>query len=1122
MSSERDSQKPRTHSEISPRLHNQVIEGFERLLAGQSVPGSKEPPSSSGISPEMHRRLLDELKLSDLSSATFDPASNALWHDALGADRFEMVRPIASGGMGLVSEAIDREFDRPVALKEILPAGANDPAYRLRFQTEAEITARLDHPGIIPVYSRGRLPDGRLFYTMRLISGERTGTLQKAIREFHHTAGAGSATPPDSERDLAWRGLLRRVIDVCNTMAYAHRQGVLHRDLKPANILLGPCGETLVVDWGLARFVHASPEQQLAGLQAGSTDTLTSQVTMGIGTLAHAAPELLTGEGLIASESTDIYSLGTILYAVLTGHTPFPSRSQGEPAELASRIRAGLFPTPRRVNPGIDPALEAVCLKAMSRDPDRRYLHAEELATDLERALAGESVSAWTEPLSRRLRRWIGRHRTSMTAGAVGLTLLTLGLGFLSWTEFRNRQALSLEQIRLRIAVAEAEQERAVAELERENSRQSEKLAISAVEQFRKLVSGSWQLSSSSEMTVLRNELLSTPLEFYRGLRQRLLSDQHPSLEHLARLRDATRELAWVQFEMGDIGQALQLYDSALAICAKALQGPPMEPIQMLEWQQAQASSHLDRATTLQRANNNLPLQLTEYTLAVELLQPLYQAAPENHQILGQLALAHFGCGHTLSVFDRLVEARTCFETAIRLMQQLIEQDPTITVHRRELANMLLNSSLVLDRLNESAAASQQIQQADAIYESLGENRPENPEYRHRQAASRYNRGMELSRRGKETDALPDFQQAEQIWRGLSRESPISNRFESAWRMSLRTLALTLQRLNNAKEGLPHIQALVQHERTNAIKVGAHAETRGQFLEDIHNLGHMYAQLGQHAKAQTAFTEAYPLAVTLRSEQPDEPRWIYQDIELSIHLSSYAIAPDDLEKACERLLSHVDLARQRADNLAAIPSDRQIYRNLLFTLGGLLERRGEQEASGAYWKEFREFEERDPGAHPLIQRLREVSAGAEPADQAERLVLARASLNRRGFSLASRLYAEALQLNPELGADRQARHRYAAAQASLRTAAEASDPTAPAPRKLRDQAYGWLQQELQAWQELAVQDPAAAAVAVVEWLTDPALDSIRSAPRRSVLPNTEQVAWQELFQAVRRLIDAAP
>ncbi|MFN8854428.1 MAG: protein kinase domain-containing protein [Planctomycetaceae bacterium] len=1135
MSDNRASTDPSASNRIPDDfLKQKVFETCERLQSNWTAVSEKPAGDpSTHVSPAMHRKLLAELNLAGPDSSIADSCEIHLWQETGGgAERFEIVRPLASGGMGLVSEAIDREFDRRVALKEILPAGANDPAYRMRFQTEAEITARLDHPGIVPVYCRGRLTDGRLFYTMRLIAGEQTGTLKQAIEAFH----TATPTPPSpGGRDLAWRGLIRRVIDVCNTMAYAHREGVLHRDLKPSNILLGSAGETLVVDWGLARFVHEAPVTGVGGLWTGSTDPQTTQLTVGVGTIGHAAPEQLQGDGMLASTSSDIYSLGTILYAVLTGRNPFPSRKELELEELMGRVRSGDFLPPRVVNPTIDPALEAICLKAMDRDPSQRYRQASELATDLERALADEPIAAWREPWSRSVRRWSGRHRTLLTAGTVSLTLLSLGLGALTLVQAKNRIALTREGDRLREAVAQATRERAraeelrqlaedqtqIAEEQRENARTGEQLAINAVDQFRLLVSGSWQLSTRPEMTPLRNALLNSPMEFYRELRNRLLKEDEPSLEHLARLRDATRDLASVQLQMGDLGEAQQLYESVLALCDKALEDRSLDPAETFDWQYARASSHHTMGFALKMADNDLAHQLTEFTLAVDSLQELFKNSPTNFQVLSELAGSHFGLGHTLSSLNRLPEARTHFETAIRLQQQLIEQQPNGPQHRRQLADILVNSSLVLNRLDDSAAASEQMQRADAIFGELGDNHPDNPDFRHRQTANRFNTGLALKSEGKQQEALEAFQDAVESWHRLVQEFPQRNQFQYGLRLALRALMTQLQQQNQPAQALPYIRQLVELARPNAMKNTALVETRGQFLEDFHILGHVLQQAGQLPEALAVFRDAQPLATSLLEEQPGERRWIYQDIELRIHNSAYAIDPADLRAAVDRLEVRRDLARDLSEQPEASASDRQVYRNLLSVIATLQERLGDNPQSDSTWQAFRESEERDPKAHPLIARLREVGAGAEPNDRNERLDLARASLRRHDFQLAARLYATALQIDPALAADRQARHCYQAAQAALRTAAAFSDPAAEPARAHRAQALRWLREELQGWREVAQTNPATGFAGVVEWRTDPAFASVRAPDRRDLLPPDEQSAWEEFFAQVDQFLRSA-
>src|SRR5205807_8953608 len=158
-----------------------------------------------------------------------------------------ILRPHAKGGLGEVFVAEDTELHREVALKEIQARYAHDLDSRTRFLLEAEITGGLEHPGIVPVYGLGQYGDGRPFYAMRFIKGD---SLKEAIERFHQAKAAGRDC---GERNLELRQLLGRFVDVCNAVAYAHSKGVLHRDLKPGNILLGKYGETLVVDWGLAK-----------------------------------------------------------------------------------------------------------------------------------------------------------------------------------------------------------------------------------------------------------------------------------------------------------------------------------------------------------------------------------------------------------------------------------------------------------------------------------------------------------------------------------------------------------------------------------------------------------------------------------------------------------------------------------------------------------------------------------------------------------------------------------------------------------------------------------------------------------------------------------------------------
>jgi serine/threonine-protein kinase len=382
--------------------------------------------------------------------------------------------------------AEDAELHRQVALKRIQDRHGDHPESRARFLLEAEVTGGLEHPWIVPVYGLGHYDDGRPFYAMRFIKGD---SLREAIRRFHR----GDAGRGPGERALELQKLLRRFLDVCNAIAYAHSRGVLHRDIKPGNIMVGQFGETLVVDWGLAKVIGASEPGGEATLRppsaSGPSETLPGSA---IGTPAFMSPEQAAGRLDQLGPASDVYSLGATLYAVLTGRAPIEG---SELEEVLDRVRRGDWPPPRQVRPGVPRAMEAICLKAMALRPEERYLAPRALADDIERWLAEEPVSAWREPLWSRARRWARRHQAAVagTAAMLVTALLALAGGI--------------------VAVSLRERETRRQSLRAEANFQK---AVDAVERFLTRV-GDERLRDVPQMETIRAELLEDALEFQRG-----------------------------------------------------------------------------------------------------------------------------------------------------------------------------------------------------------------------------------------------------------------------------------------------------------------------------------------------------------------------------------------------------------------------------------------------------------------------------------------------------------------------------------------------------------------------------------------------------------------------------
>jgi tetratricopeptide (TPR) repeat protein/tRNA A-37 threonylcarbamoyl transferase component Bud32 len=666
---------------------------------------------------------------------------------------------LGRGGMGIVLRGYDAALERRVAIKVLRP-GLNDEKARARFVREAQAAARVRHDHVVSVHAVASPPGGLPYLVMELLDG---ATLAERIRQRQHLE-------PGEAAQLA--------LQAADGLHAAHQAGLVHRDVKPGNLLLDAAtGRVKLTDFGLARSTE---------LSSGVT-----QEGMVVGTPAYMSPE--QARGAAADPRSDVYSLGATLYEMLTGAPPF----HGAPHLVLRQVLTEEPRRPRRLNDAIPRDLETICLKALAKEPERRYRTAGELADDLRRFLRGEPVRARPAGRVERLRRWC--RRKPLVAGLAAALLLTAVAGIVAvvW-QWRRAEAHAAEA---QYHAGEARQEREVAEARFQ-------LARKAVDRFFDRIYREGWLNQPG-MQAQRREVLEELLQYYREFVQQRRDDPR-GLEELA---SAYFNIGRIVEDTGDKAQALASYREALQLFEALAAAEPGNKYFVRRAMQCH-----DRIGEMLWNTGRSQEALASYEQSLRLLEQAGPDTPNEVLYRRNLGAAYGSLANMHMLLRHSAEARAYYEKALRLQEQLVAEhapdysnaliclgrtynnlgtllngtpeglryhqkaravreelvrlEPKSAFARRDLARSLYWSAVILESQGRVDQALADMDQAVTHLRRAVAAEPESTRYSNDLAEAFSGRGELYHKTGRHTEALRDYQEAAPIWERLIGVSP--------------------------------------------------------------------------------------------------------------------------------------------------------------------------------------------------------------------------------------------------------------------------------------------------------------------------------------------------------------
>lgn len=746
------------------------------------------------------------------------PNSHAL-PSATRIPGFEILGELGRGGMGVVYKARHLRLNRLVALKMMRAGGDGGAESLARFQAEAEAVAHLFHPHIVQIHEIGQQGDFPWF-AMEYVDG---GSLQARV----------------DSRPLEPRAAAEILEKLARAMHYAHENGIVHRDLKPGNILLsvvrtephGPALRTTdnrqltiipkIADFGLAK-----------RLKSGSDLTRTGQL---LGTPSYMAPEQAQGKSGPVGPAVDLYGLGAILYAMLTGRPPFLADT---PYNTVLQVIGQDPVPPRRWQPGISPDLETICLKCLAKEPARRYSTAQELAEDVHRYLDGDPILARPLGALARLSRWCRRHRVAAALfAAAGLFVAVLAVSTI-WV-WRNEQHV--------VAAYEAK----VAE---------HRAARRAVDDMYTQVAEQW-LANEPQMEGLQREFLLKALAYYTEFSHQESRDAQDRLD----VSRAYRRVGDIQRILWKYSEAKMAYEEARRLFQELADAFPESPVYRLEL----AETYMYLAFVLQDSGQ---LQAAEqaHQHGLDLIRALVDRSPENPEYHHQLARHYINQGTVYDYLHRDRDAEQAYLQGHREFQRLTGAFPEDARFREGMAVASYSIGAVLVRSGAKAEAESRLKEAQGLWTELLEAEPGKARYRHSLGKNCYSLARLLDETGRGEAALPIYKQGLVLEEKLASDFPRVPRYQemaAGLHSGIGYVHVGSGRPVEAEAALR--RSLAVWENSSALFSGRQAHLHWNLGEAQANLGKLLFSSGKQGEASELLRRSIENWETAVREDPE-------------------------------------------------------------------------------------------------------------------------------------------------------------------------------------------------------------------------------------------------------------